>query len=265
MDAYRKMGIYDKSTIVILSDHGINITKPGVDLKGVPQEAFPFLMIKTAGDSGAYAESRLPTSHSGVADIVRALVRHPVDRRETERLLFRERRMCRNVDNGKIHDWYISADGDVRHEVRPDEEPELASIRALEAGKKYDLKIGEGEANYPDFVLGSGRRNGVWGATLFPAEDGRIMKMKIRLPKARVSFDVTVTGIYFDADQGFSVEASAGVGKSDTVAVIDRTVFPLRFVACSEKDDGVVELDFSVHAAVPRGALELRFLELKEH
>ena len=62
MDALRGKGIYRRSLIVIAGDHGIETNEKGVNANGVPDRAFPFLMVKAVGRCGTLGRMRTDSS-----------------------------------------------------------------------------------------------------------------------------------------------------------------------------------------------------------
>ena len=69
MDAYRARGLYDKSLIVVTTDHG-NGTAPA--LEGYPPQASALLWVKPEGAGGALAFSDLKTSHAKICGLVKS-------------------------------------------------------------------------------------------------------------------------------------------------------------------------------------------------
>lgn len=113
LDALREKGVYDSATIVIAADHGVNLRREGVRSNGVPERAFPMLMVKAAGARGAFASSSAPTTHAGIADVIRDSVGRDLPLSEIESRLVRDIRLVRDGGRGKIVDWRISRDGHV--------------------------------------------------------------------------------------------------------------------------------------------------------
>lgn len=67
-DAYRAKGLYDKSLILVTTDHGRN-DKTEVD--GYPDHASALLWVKSEGAHGPWTESDVRTSHAKIAPLVR--------------------------------------------------------------------------------------------------------------------------------------------------------------------------------------------------
>jgi len=108
MDAYRAKGIYDRSMIVITSDHGL--CRPGMpSVEGFPPEASAFLWVKPEGASAPYAESRLGTSHARIAPLVRAALEKPMSPSACSELLRDDDRLYRAMvrEGGKqrLREW----------------------------------------------------------------------------------------------------------------------------------------------------------------
>jgi len=81
MDDYRRTGIYDRSLIVVTSDHGLGFARAH---EGYPPSASALLWVKPEGARGPFAESATPTSHSRIAPLVRAALTGPVTDAEKE-------------------------------------------------------------------------------------------------------------------------------------------------------------------------------------
>ncbi|MBQ3344269.1 MAG: hypothetical protein IJG84_20390 [Kiritimatiellae bacterium] len=136
-DAYRSKGIYDRSTIVVCSDHGGSYKNGGSYIKnGMTSSGLPMLWMKTEGDIGDFEWSEVPTSHAGIADMVKKSADKALSRKEAEEVLRSEDRLYRESCDGGFLDWHVDAVGHVRREMTQINE-ELA---AVEIGKKYRSK-----------------------------------------------------------------------------------------------------------------------------
>ena len=193
MDYYRATGVYDRSTIIIAGDHGVDISRPGEGDSKIPQRARPALMVKARDDRMPYSENKAPTSHSRIAQVVRALANTPLTRSQIEKSLVMEPRMCRQAFAGSIMDWIVSADGKVVQQSRPDREPDRSELRPLQVGVLYDFNFSH-RAKYPDFILENGSRNSFIG--VHAVRDPMRICLKAPNPGCtyRVEFDVTVWG-----------------------------------------------------------------------
>lgn len=189
MDELRKKGVYDNSTIIITGDHG-SIAKEGSKRDGPPQDAFPFLMVKPAKSTKSFHESNLPTSHSRIAPLVRALRENDLDEKSINDILRCENRMCRISTAGKMKEWTIKADGSVEARVYDDEEPTKDSLRPLVLNKRYDFNITTAGENYPDFVLENGSRNSSIGIHVKsnPQNEPMRLVVKTEFPGKKLSF-----------------------------------------------------------------------------
>jgi len=74
MDAYRAKGIYDRATIIVTADHGLDMATP---VGGYPASASALLWVKPQGGRGDFKEDRRPTSHVGISALVRTSLTHP--------------------------------------------------------------------------------------------------------------------------------------------------------------------------------------------
>ena len=185
-DVWRTNGVYDVSTIIMLGDHSASKTfkKPGVSLNGADPHSFPFLMVKPRGNREPFGESGIPTSHSKVAPLVRALSKKMLSRGEIEEILHQENRLCRLAENGKVTDWVIAADRSVKKTVREDKELDVKTIKAIELNKKYGFRIDSSAGPYPEFVVEKGNRNVTSGL----AVSGKPMVVKFRMPEPNSTY-----------------------------------------------------------------------------
>ena len=253
LDSLRKRGLYESSTIFVLGDHGIYITRrTDAERKGVPQAAFPFLMVKAAGAVGRYRESPLATSHSGISSAVRELAHGDLPIDGIERYLAKSERLCRSAMNGKIYDWRIDAVGNVNAEVREDAEPKAEELHPLAEGVVYSFSI-EGNPEYPDFILEKGSRASAFGIDQFSVP----MRLRVRVPKTGTRYSVA-----------FTVRPWVSQTCLEIASGDDRTEQTLGGVAdyglkmCSVKSDAEGFLDFTFTQKANQGILSVRSIRL---
>ena len=95
MDVYRARGLYDRSLIVVTTDHG-NGTAPALD--GYPPQASALLWVKPEGADGAFAFSDLKTSHAKICELVKASCGRRLTQDEVVRTLRTENRIYRREE-----------------------------------------------------------------------------------------------------------------------------------------------------------------------
>ena len=113
LDTLRAKGIYDTSTILVVADHGIRTGTTERRHTEIPENAFPMLMVKVAGAKEPVWHSDAPTTHAGLADVLRALRSADLDEATVTKLLCRERRLVRDGRKGTVTDWTLGPDGTV--------------------------------------------------------------------------------------------------------------------------------------------------------
>ena len=110
MDTYRARGIYDRSFIIVTSDHGLDAS-PSVD--GYPASASAFLWVKPEGAQGAFAESALKTSHANIARLVKAALGRRVSQADADSILASKSRLyraeTRSGGKRRFSDWNTDA------------------------------------------------------------------------------------------------------------------------------------------------------------
>ena len=111
LDALRAKRIYDSSTILLAADHGIGT---GLGLQrhaGIPESAFPMLLVKAVGAHGSLRQSEAPTTHAALADVLRALRTEDLEEGKLIRLLSRTNRLVRDGEKGCVTDWTVGLNG----------------------------------------------------------------------------------------------------------------------------------------------------------
>ena len=103
MDAMREKGIYDKSLIVVIADHGVGLAPhaPGHH----PSES-AILWVKVEGATGPFSYSGIPTGYSRVAPFMKSAVSCSPGADAVAVALREENRLFRYQDLGN-HDRYI--------------------------------------------------------------------------------------------------------------------------------------------------------------
>ena len=112
MDTYRARGIYDRSFIIVTSDHGLEAeVSPLVD--GYPAPASAFLWVKPEGAQGTFAESPLKTSHANIARLVKAALSRKVSQSDADSILASGSRLyraeTRSGGGRRFSDWNADA------------------------------------------------------------------------------------------------------------------------------------------------------------
>lgn len=112
MDAYREKGIYDKSMIVVTTDHGSKMTPHPEKSHG---QASAILWTKPEGATGPFADSDTPTSHARIAPLLRKAAEGPLSADAVEAILRVDGdRLFRYIDRddeNTVYDWVFHADG----------------------------------------------------------------------------------------------------------------------------------------------------------
>ena len=92
VDDLRKKGVYDKSLILATTDHG---SMSNVDAKGRHPQASALLWIKPEGAKGPWRDSDAPTSHVGIAAVLKAAAEKRLEGSEIERMLVSKDRVLK--------------------------------------------------------------------------------------------------------------------------------------------------------------------------
>lgn len=111
MDAYREKGIYDKSFVVVTTDHGSPLAP---HREGAHPRAFANMWVKSDGASCPLTFSDLPTSQAKVAPLLRRACEGPMTRQEIDDTLQTSDRLFRYINRrgGDVClDWVFHKDG----------------------------------------------------------------------------------------------------------------------------------------------------------
>lgn len=111
MDAIREKGVYDKSLIVVVADHGVGIAPaaPGHH----PSES-AVLWVKPEGARGPFAFSGTPTGYSKVSVLMKSAATGCPDASAAEAVLREGNRLFRYQDpNDDYHDIVVGYDGSI--------------------------------------------------------------------------------------------------------------------------------------------------------
>ena len=146
MEAYREMGIYDKSTILVLGDHGGNGREQNFRDRQegrLPRNARPCLWIKPAGSDHEFATSSLPTSHAKLAGLFKRLAKGPLSEDAIKEVLQTDKRIFRLIGlwGANWTDWVVDTNGSF---TRVDQQKSLdsgAMKRPLKCGQYYPLQM----------------------------------------------------------------------------------------------------------------------------
>lgn len=116
MDAYREMGIYNRSLILVLGDHGGHGEQGNSeDVAGnrLPRRARPCLWVKPEGSTHDFETSPLPTSHAKVAVLLKAAAERRLAEGEIQEVLQSGRRVYREMAlwGTGWKDWLVGRDG----------------------------------------------------------------------------------------------------------------------------------------------------------
>lgn len=174
-EKYREMGIYDSATIIVLADHGLHVVK--TPKKNIPPRAFPFLMVKSADCKKTLCLSNLPTSHSKVSQLVKALKDETLSREQIEKILYTEKRFYREGKDDLLADWWMDPAGKVTYTEHRPQMKKRQDLSPLQDGKKYLFQL-YNNPNYPDFLCQNMRRTGGSGLDITNKKSDMIFRVR---------------------------------------------------------------------------------------
>ena len=111
MDALREKGVYDKSLVVVVADHGVGIAPHTTPHH--PSES-AILWVKPEGASGPLAYCGTPTGYSRIAAFMRSAAAGSPSAADAEAALREEDRLFRYQDaDDRYHDIVVGPDGGI--------------------------------------------------------------------------------------------------------------------------------------------------------
>ena len=111
MDALREKGVYDKSLVVVVADHGVGIA-PHTPPHHPSESAI--LWVKPEGASGPLAYCGTPTGYSRIAAFMRSAAAASPSAADAEAALREEDRLFRYQDaDDRYHDIVVGPDGGI--------------------------------------------------------------------------------------------------------------------------------------------------------
>ena len=111
MDSLREKGVYDKSFIVVVADHGVCIAPFAPEHH--PSES-AILWVKPEGASAPLSFRETPTGYSRISALMRAAAERSLDANAAEAILHEENRLFRYQDAvDRYHDIVVGPDGGI--------------------------------------------------------------------------------------------------------------------------------------------------------
>ena len=111
MDAMREKGIYDRSLVVVLADHGVGVAPHG---PGHHPSESAVLWVKPEGATGPLSYCGTPTGYAKVSAFMKSAATGRPDAAAAESALRVEHRLFRYQDSGdRYHDIVVGPDGSV--------------------------------------------------------------------------------------------------------------------------------------------------------
>ncbi len=195
LDRLRERGLYDDAFIVILGDHGIHILDTP-KAKGVPNNAFPAIMVKNRNATGEFINSNIPTSHSKIANMMKEIADKNLTETEIANILKCDNRLYRQASNTLVYDFIIDKDYNVEFKQREIVKDPL-KLKPLKIKQKY-LFRNYNNPLYPDFIT-NGRRTSGMGLDFSSNRQGELI---FRLPKSNCRYSLRFTITPFGLSTG---------------------------------------------------------------
>lgn len=260
-DVWQTNGVYDASTIIVISDHGVGTAWPETKpfLHDIPSYAFPSLMVKTRGDRTPYTESLLTSSHAKVAPLVRALAKEVLSRERVAEILHTEKRFCRSLTDGFLTDWVVSGDWTVQKVVQQDVQKDASALRKLMLDKTYSFRITAPPEDYPDYIVDNGNRGSSNGLSAMDIK--KPLKLSFKAPAANTMYDVMLRVEIHQNPEGNIVNILARCGSATASFMSDKPTGGQNYLmlkGCKSGEDGIVNIE-TYYLADPKRAGKFYF------
>lgn len=198
-DDYREKGIYDKSLIVVLADHGTQGDNQ-LPSETLPKNGRPFLWVKPDDSRHDFKSSNLPTSHARVSALLREASRKTLSEDEVEKLLQSPRRKYRNLHGGvgpEWEDWIVDDDGRIEHSSGKLKAGTSGQLRPLALARHYSLDKGSMVKSKVDVEF----QNTMFWDTPTLLYDTPTVKFRFRVPEAGKRYSLHLVLKYTNAGQ----------------------------------------------------------------
>ena len=144
MDAFRQKGIYDKSLILVLGDHGKHSEEDYLEAEQngwLPENARPCLWIKSSGSAHEFKASAAPTGHAQISHLLKAAAREVLSDEEIHELLQSDERVYRRMAllGSGWTDWTVQRDGRFSVQTVKPGPADKENARPLKCGRHYTL------------------------------------------------------------------------------------------------------------------------------
>ena len=184
------------------------------------------LLIKPSCSAEPFKESKIPTSHSKIADLVKKLEKQTLSQKEIEQILYQEKRLYRIIENNRLYDWFVFKDQSFEL-VKRDEEPEKPeNLKPMQLGKTYLFRSFDNK-NYPDFIVKNGVRTSGMGLDYFNNNGSLQITFKVPEPDTEyeISLEILASNITFtDSTLNFSFGENS-ITASDTFKIgVNKTI-----------------------------------------
>ena len=249
-EACRNKGVYDNSLIVVCADHAAEYEHGGAFIKdGLPSKALPMLWVKPMKAHGPAHESNLPTSHSKIAELIKATRARDLSQTEIEGVLRTEDRLFREAAGKGLWDWHVDASGHVE-KIEVALERLAGSLKMLDFGKTYSLSSKD-QGEKADVIFENIDWSGATIPRIFGNEKIAMMRFRVAKKSCIVRLEIqTMTAQtggrqkYTSDDPRFEISANGGNPvRACFDEVTERAEIEIKDVL--PDSEGVVELRFT--------------------
>jgi len=195
-DYYRRIGIYDSSVIIVLSDHGAlgdvfaradSLTRTSHPL---PTAGRPFLWTKAAGATNLFSSSSALTSHAGVSALICKSIKDEIDVVDIKKILCSKQHEYRE-DKGLSYDsWVMDDKGEVSYSSRVYAECSVGDLSPLRNGRNYSLRRSDNKDKLA--IIFDRARDGWWGPCLDPGMKSTQLRFRVSEPKRKYRITISI-------------------------------------------------------------------------
>lgn len=254
LDVYREKGIYDRSLIIVMADHGHHggdWTSANGAEDGFPGNGCPFLWIKPPYSKHPFMASAAPTTHSKVFAMLRESLDKDLRDSDIQTVLSGETRLYRRGATPNWHDYHVDGNHRWRMEI-VEQKSEVSAMRPLPLGKMHALKFNGREARVRGNIQFSGflpPREGTplgWLPVWAPPQ--REISLAFKVPSASHACRVQLIGHFerLPGNDGMSppgcVRFSANGKDGAWVAVCDEGVVEVVLNSVVPNENGIIEI-----------------------
>lgn len=255
LDDYRERGLFDKSLIIVLADHGHHgreWTSWNGPESEFPGNARPFLWIKPPHCTHPFMGNGAPTTHARLCLLLKEALERDLDDSRIQGILSAEERVYRREAGMNWEDFHVAGDNGWHVDVVEQNEPDPAKMRPIQLGKMIALNFVQSHMREMGTIRFRGfppkPEGGVLGWKPFWLPSQKRVSMNFKVPSQAGGYRIRLIGNVWKepgadgAVSGRCLRFSARGNDATTVEVRDEGVLEVVLEPVVPDSAGIIEI-----------------------